>query len=88
MMMMSIEKLRNELRGRNMRVTFTKKDGSNRVMVCTTASDLIPEEKLPKGDDGNGPKRPENIVTVFDLEKEDWRSFDFNSVNDIEYSEW
>ena len=82
--MMNLETLKTELHTRNMEVTFTKKDGSERVMVCTLADDLIPEEKMPKGTGKTA--KPDHIVSVFDLEKEDWRSFDFNSVTNIEYS--
>lgn len=58
-------------------VTFTKKDGTERVMNCTRASSVIPVDHHPKGD--NSTETGDNI-RVFDVEKQDWRSFNFSSV--------
>jgi len=59
-------------------VTFTKKDGTDRRMLCTLDMSGIPEKDVPKTD-GN---KSENLeaVRVYDLEKEAWRSFRFDSV--------
>jgi hypothetical protein len=58
-------------------VTFTKRDGSRRKMLCTQRTDLIGTTtySLSQG--------PEGIVCVWDLEKDAWRSFKQDSV--IEY---
>lgn len=58
-------------------VTFTKKDGTDRTMRCTRNSGLIPVEKHPKGD--NTTESGDNI-RVFDVEKQDWRSFNFTTL--------
>jgi hypothetical protein len=59
-------------------VTFTKKDGTERVMKCTKNFDYIPEEKLPKT------TVPESdVIRVFDLEISEWRSFNIESVKDF-----
>lgn len=51
------------------KVTFEKADGSHREMLCTLNSDLIPVQIA-------GTTKPNpNIVTVWDVEKEDWRAF-------------
>jgi hypothetical protein len=63
-------------------VTFTKADGTDRVMKCTKWMDLIPEENHPKAS-GSADSASDNI-TVFDLEKGGWRSFNINKVK--EYS--
>lgn len=63
-------------------VTFTKADGTDRVMKCTKWMDLIPEENHPKTE-SKGANTPDNI-TVFDLEKGGWRSFNITKVK--EYS--
>lgn len=64
-------------------VTFLKKDGTERVMRCTTNLDMIPAEKHPKGDkpikEGEE-KKVETAKRVFDLEKQEWRSFRYDSV--------
>jgi hypothetical protein len=52
-------------------------------MVCTLAESKIPSEKAPKN---SGKAQSEQSVAVFDLEKQDWRSFRFDSVKKIEFS--
>lgn len=56
-----------------MEVVFTKTDGTNRVMLCTQALELIPEDKHPSGESNT--VYDENQVRVFDLEVNEWRSF-------------
>ena len=57
-------------------VTFTKKDGTERVMRCTRNSNLIPTEFHPKG---NTPDSGD-IIRAFDLDVNGWRSFDFTTL--------
>jgi hypothetical protein len=58
-------------------VTFTKRDGSRRDMLCTQRSDLINSVTYSRS------PGPEGIVCVWDLEKDAWRSFKNDSV--LEY---
>lgn len=58
-------------------VRFTKKDGSLRTMRCTLNDKKIPSSKQPKGT-GKGPGP--GILPVYDVEKNDWRSFRLDSV--------
>lgn len=58
-------------------VTFTKGNGEERVMRCTTNEFDIPLEKLPKG---TGPKHTDEVQRVFDLDKQEWRSFRWDAV--------
>lgn len=62
-------------------ITFTKKDGTERTMMCTLDADVIPTEFAPKGED----KRVKNdeALAVFDVEKEGWRSFRWDSVKAV-----
>ena len=53
-------------------VKFTKADGEEREMKCTTNLRYIPEEKMPKSDEGNDDRK---LFIVFDTEKSEWRSF-------------
>ena len=64
-------------------VTFTKKDGSEREMVCTLSEDRIPPEKLPKG---SGKAKSDESLAVFDVEKEEWRSFRWDSIVTIGFN--
>jgi hypothetical protein len=60
-------------------VKFTKKDGSIRDMLCTLREDRLPaqtdiEENIQK-------KKPNaDVVSVWDIENEGWRSFRKDSV--------
>jgi len=63
-------------------VTFTKKDGTERKMRCTLAKSKIPTEKTPKN---TGKSKSDDALAVFDLEKNDWRSFRWDSVKRIEF---
>jgi phage baseplate assembly protein gpV len=59
-------------------VTFRKKDGSERTMLCTLAESNIPADKAPK--EGSTAKFSDAAQRVFDLEKGEWRSFRWDSV--------
>ncbi len=59
-------------------VTFIKKDGTERTMICTTDSNKIPEDKQPIGE--SKVKENMDILRVYDLENEGWRSFRIDSV--------
>jgi hypothetical protein len=61
-------------------VTFTKKDGSDRVMVCTRAPSLIPAEFQPKTSETDETVEASDNIRVFDVEKQGWRSFNFASI--------
>jgi WYL_2, Sm-like SH3 beta-barrel fold len=61
-------------------VKFTKTDGSEREMKCTLMDDLIkPHEKKTDREK----KINENVVSVWDVDKEGWRSFRFDSIISI-----
>jgi hypothetical protein len=77
------EWLRGLLRDEKVTITFTKKDETERVMVCTLKEEKIPSEKSPKN---TGKSQSDDAIAVFDLEKQDWRSFRFDSVKKIEFS--
>ena len=77
------EWIRGVLRMHETTITFIKKDGTERKMLCTLMEDKIPSEKTPKN---SGKAQSEESIAVFDLEKEDWRSFRFDSVKRIEFS--
>ena len=72
-----VETLRNNV----VRITFTKVDGTERVMRCT----LIPEQiggTLP----ANGKSIVESndrVVAVWDLDNHGWRAFRVDSVKSI-----
>lgn len=69
-------------------ITFIKVNGDHRFMKCTRDGTYIPKDEYPKNSDGDDskPKReyPDDIVIVYDLENEGWRSFRFDSIVSIE----
>lgn len=67
--------------GETITVTFTKKDGTERKMLCTRNMNAIPEDKQPKG---SGKAKAEHIIVAFDLEKGEWRSFSEESVKSVQ----
>ena len=62
-------------------VEFTKKDGTERVMKCTLVEDYLPKieaEKVEKNATSNS--RNDEVCAVWDVEKDAWRSFRWDSV--------
>lgn len=68
-------------------IKFVKKS-TNRVryLYCTRNPEIIREigqgDRLP-GPDSQGYKGPREVIPVFDLVKNDWRSFDVRTVKDV-----
>lgn len=65
-------------------VTFTKVDGSTRVMQCTLVPEILPKQVVTE--DKKKRTQPENILAVYDVEMKGWRSFNINSVKKIKTS--
>jgi hypothetical protein len=64
-------------------ITFTKKDGTERVMNCTLRSDMLPaveikEDKTPR-------KQNDSVLSVYDIDAQGWRSFTLSSVKRVEF---
>jgi hypothetical protein len=55
-------------------ISFTKKDGTIRHMICTSNFNLIPEHDHPANDNTERVLNDE-ICCVYDLENNGWRSF-------------
>lgn len=65
-------------------VTFTKKDGTERVMKCTTSPSLVPSVELVEGAEPKREKKVnEDVMPVFDLEANAWKSFRWDSVKSV-----
>ncbi len=69
-------------------VRFKKKDGTMRTMHCTTRPDYgddayayVPEENMPKGQREN---TDDDLFKVYDIDEEGWRSFRFESLEEIQ----
>jgi hypothetical protein len=64
-------------------ISFLKKDGTERKMTCTLSESKIPEEKMPKN---TGKAKSDESQPVFDLEKQEWRSFRWDSMKKFEFT--
>jgi WYL domain-containing protein len=75
----------NDLKMNIMEVTFTKADGTRRVMHCT----LMPEY-LPKGSDlqhleeEHAKRENKDVVVCWDLKEHGWRSFRVDRVDYVQ----
>ena len=65
-------------------VTFTKKDGSERVMKCTLVPDQLPKVEIKE--DAKPRKESTTSMRVFDLEKNEWRSFTIKKVKQVNFT--
>jgi len=65
-------------------ITFTKKDGTERVMNCTLRGDMLPvveikEDKAPR-------KQNDSVLSVYDIDAQGWRSFTINAVKRVSFT--
>lgn len=76
--------LKKMLKSNILTVTFTKKDGTERVMQCTLDPQLLPtvfENKNKKERSLN-----KDNLSVFDIEIGEWRSFVIKSITKVEHN--
>ena len=66
-------------------VTFTKQDGTERAMQCTLNESRIPSDKTPKTPSTTSTSSG-SAVRVFDTEKQEWRSFRWDSVTKVSFN--
>ena len=68
-------------------VVFTKKDGTERELFCTLNESRIPSAKLPKVQESGSVVRnfSDDSARVFDTEKQEWRSFRWDSVKQVRF---
>lgn len=83
------QKLKTQLNEGLVTVTFTKKNGEQRIMTCTLSSDIIPQHQLPKPiAEGTEPrKRDPDSLSVWDVNAEGWRSFIWENITDVKVVE-
>jgi hypothetical protein len=75
--------LRGLLKTNTVELVFTKKDGSIREMKCTLREDKIPDSAKPKG---SSKTQNTDSIAVFDLVKQEWRSFRFDSITTLAFN--
>jgi len=81
MMLYNRDQMANTLRENIVNLSFEKvKDGAIRKMKATLNSDLIPEDKMPKGEKIDQSVGGDTTLRVFDLDLNEWRSFRIDKV--------
>jgi hypothetical protein len=78
--MFTRDNIEEALRANVAEVRFTKSDGTERIMKCTLREDLVVRhvKKTDRVKEVNL-----DIVPVFDVEKNEWRSFRVDSVKSV-----
>ena len=77
------ETLKNDLQTVIGLIKFTKADGTVREMRCTLKPALLPEVKL---EEAHVPrKQNDEVLAVWDLDKQSWRSFRLDSIINVDY---
>jgi hypothetical protein len=80
--MLTAQDVRELLKDNIVEVVFEKKDGSSRRMFCTLIDEFLPSKGEQILTQANEPS--DNIITCWDLEHNDWRSFRLDSVKSLE----
>jgi hypothetical protein len=67
-------------------IVFTKKDGTERVMNCTTNPELVPAVELVEGAETKSTRKVnEEVMPVYDLEAKAWKSFRWDSIKQVRF---
>jgi hypothetical protein len=65
-------------------ITFTKNDGTERVMKCTLDRKVVPQ--VVKEETKKTKAISDDVLPVYDIEAQGWRSFRWDSVTNVEIS--
>jgi hypothetical protein len=67
-------------------VIFTKKDGTERVMNCTTNPELVPAVEIVESAELKKERKSnEEVMPVYDLEAKSWKSFRWDSIKQVRF---
>jgi len=80
------EEIVSVLKVADVKVDFTKTNGEKRIMNCTLNPSKLPPQPIKESTDVDKPPRKQNLsnVCVFDIDKNAWRSFKIDNVNNFE----
>jgi hypothetical protein len=67
-------------------VTFTKKDGTERVMKCTTNPTYILFKEPALVESKREKKTNEDVMPVYDMEAGHWKSFRWDSIKSVSFT--
>jgi hypothetical protein len=78
MMIINKDTLRKELKEGVKTITFTKTDGTQRVLKCTLQEFVLPQVDATKL--VTAKKQNDEALAVWDIENAGWRSFRYDSI--------
>jgi len=78
--------LRSHLKFGPVTVTFTKKDGTERVMKCTTNPTYILFKEPALVESKREKKINEDVMPVYDMEAGHWKSFRWDSIKSVSFT--
>jgi hypothetical protein len=78
--------LRSHLKFGPVTVTFTKKDGTERVMKCTTNPTYIMFKEPASVEAKREKKINEDVMPVYDMEAGHWKSFRWDSIKSVSFT--
>ena len=78
------DRIKEMLRERELKITFTKKDGTERVMRCTLDPAKLPVQESTETSTNR--KVSTETIAVFDLDVQGWRSFTKKSVKCVDFT--
>jgi hypothetical protein len=77
--------LRSHLKMGPMTITFTKVNGDERVMKCTTDPTYIMFKDPAVLESKSDRKQSKDVISVYDLENNAWKSFRWDSVKQVRF---
>ena len=79
------EEMKDFLQNSVSNVTFTKKDGTVRVMKCTLMPEHLPPVEVKESKEGETERKVNTeVLAVWDLDNEGWRSFRLDSIQNFD----
>ena len=78
------DRLKTILREQEIKITFTKKDGTERIMRCTLDPAKLPVQESTETNTNR--KVSTETMAVFDLDVQGWRSFTKKSVKCVDFT--
>lgn len=78
------EEMKTNMKSAVATVVFEKTDGTLRTLRCTLMTQYLPEQKESKT--GRKKVATDEVLNVWDLDNDGWRSFRLDSVKKISYS--
>ena len=77
-------RIKEILHTQELKITFTKKDGTERVMRCTLETNKLPVQESTETNTTR--KVSTETMAVFDLDAQGWRSFTKKSVKCVDFT--